>query len=64
MARTVKAALVQAGIPDGDASRPIEDIKRDMIEKHETLLREAAGQGAGRATLWRAPGGGSSQAGL
>jgi N-carbamoylputrescine amidase len=46
MARTVKAALVQAAIPDGDASRPIEDIKRDMIEKHERLLREAAGQGA------------------
>jgi N-carbamoylputrescine amidase len=46
MARTVKAALVQAAIPDGDASRPIEDIKRDMIEKHERLLREAAEQGA------------------
>jgi N-carbamoylputrescine amidase len=46
MARTVKAALVQAAIPGGDASRPIEDIKRDMIEKHETLLGEAAGQGA------------------
>ena len=46
MSRTVRAALVQAGIPDGDASRPIEDIKRDMIEKHETLLAEAAGRGA------------------
>ena len=46
MARTVKAALVQAGIPGGDASRPIEDIKKDMIEKHEVLLRKAAGQGA------------------
>ena len=46
MARTVKAALVQAGIPGGDAGRPIEDIKRDMIEKHEILLREAAEQGA------------------
>ncbi len=46
MARTVRAALVQAGIPDGDASRPIEDIKRDMIEKHEELLGQAAGQGA------------------
>ncbi|HET7693793.1 MAG TPA: nitrilase-related carbon-nitrogen hydrolase [Gemmatimonadota bacterium] len=46
MARTVRAALVQAGIPDGDASRPIDDIKRDMIEKHEELLGQAAGQGA------------------
>jgi N-carbamoylputrescine amidase len=46
MARTVRAALVQTGIPGGDASRPIEDIKRDMIEKHETLLRKAAKQGA------------------
>jgi beta-ureidopropionase len=46
MARTVRAALVQAGIPDGDASRPIEDIKRDMIEVHEALLRQAAQQGA------------------
>ena len=46
MARIVRAALVQAGIPDGDASRPIEDIKRDMIELHETLLRQAAGQDA------------------
>ncbi|HEU4464632.1 MAG TPA: nitrilase-related carbon-nitrogen hydrolase [Gemmatimonadota bacterium] len=46
MARTVRAALVQAGIPDGDASRPIEDIKRDMIEVHEALLRQAAEQGA------------------
>ncbi|HJU86852.1 MAG TPA: nitrilase-related carbon-nitrogen hydrolase [Gemmatimonadota bacterium] len=46
MARTVRAALVQAGIPDGDASRPIEDIKRDMIEAHEALLRQAADQGA------------------
>ncbi|HJR52636.1 MAG TPA: nitrilase-related carbon-nitrogen hydrolase [Gemmatimonadota bacterium] len=46
MARTVRAALVQAGIPDGDASRPIDDIKRDMIEVHETLLRQAAEQGA------------------
>jgi len=47
MARTVRAALVQAGIPDGDAARPIEDIKQDMIEKHEVLLRQAAEQGAG-----------------
>jgi len=46
MARTVRAALVQAGIPDGDASRPIDDIKRDMIEVHEALLRQAAEQGA------------------
>ena len=46
MARTVRAALVQAGIPDGDASRPIEDIKRDMVETHEALLRQAAAQGA------------------
>ena len=46
MARTVRAALVQAGIPDGDASRPIEDIKREMIEVHEALLRQAAEQGA------------------
>ncbi len=46
MARTMRAALVQAGIPDGDASRPIEDIKRDMIEVHEALLRQAAEQGA------------------
>ena len=46
MARTVRAALVQAGIPDGDASRPIENIKRDMIEVHEALLRQAAQQGA------------------
>jgi N-carbamoylputrescine amidase len=46
MARTVKAALVQAGIPDGDGSRPIDDIKRDMIEKHEQLLVKAAGHGA------------------
>jgi N-carbamoylputrescine amidase len=46
MARTVRAGLVQAGIPDGDASRPIEDIKRDMIEKHEELLGQAAAQGA------------------
>ncbi|HET9332473.1 MAG TPA: nitrilase-related carbon-nitrogen hydrolase [Gemmatimonadota bacterium] len=46
MARTVRAGLVQAGIPEGDASRPIEDIKRDMIEKHEELLGQAAAQGA------------------
>jgi beta-ureidopropionase len=46
MARTVRAALVQAGIPDGDASRPIDDIKGDMIEMHEALLRQAAEQGA------------------
>ena len=46
MARMVRAALVQAGIPDGDASRPIDDIKRDMIEVHEALLRQAAQQGA------------------
>jgi N-carbamoylputrescine amidase len=46
MARTVRAGLVQAGIPDGDASRPIEDIKRDMLEKHEELLGQAAAQGA------------------
>jgi N-carbamoylputrescine amidase len=46
MARTVRAGLVQAGIPDGDASRPIDDIKRDMIEVHEALLRQAADQGA------------------
>ena len=46
MTRSVRAGLVQAGIPDGDASRPIEEIKRDMIEKHEELLGEAARQGA------------------
>ena len=65
MARAVRAALVQAGIPDGDASRPIEDIKRDMIEVHEALLRQAAEQGAEvvclprdllRAVLSRRPG--------
>jgi beta-ureidopropionase len=46
MARIVRAGLIQAGIPDGDAGRPIEDIKHDMIEKHESLLREAVEQGA------------------
>ena len=46
MARSVKAGLVQAGIPNGDASRPIDDIKKDMIEKHEALLGKAAKAGA------------------
>jgi beta-ureidopropionase len=46
MARTVKGALVQAAIPDGDASRPIEEIKRAMIDKHVGYLADAAQQGA------------------
>jgi len=43
--RIVKGGLIQASIPGGDAERPIEEIKRDMIDKHLRLLEEAAGLG-------------------
>ena len=46
MPRIVKGALVQAAIPDGDAGRPIDEIKRSMIEKHVGYLADAARQGA------------------
>jgi N-carbamoylputrescine amidase len=46
MPRIVKGALVQAAIPDGDASRPIDEIKRAMIDKHAGYLADAAAQGA------------------
>jgi N-carbamoylputrescine amidase len=46
MPRTVRGALVQAAIPDGDASRPIDEIKQAMIEKHVGYLADAARQGA------------------
>jgi beta-ureidopropionase len=45
MPRTVKGGLIQASIPDGDGSRPIEEIKQGMIDKHLALLAEAAGKG-------------------
>ena len=45
MPRIVKGGLIQAAIPDGDAARPIEEIKRGMIDKHLALLEEAAGKG-------------------
>jgi beta-ureidopropionase len=46
MPRIVKGGLVQAAIPDGDASRPIDEIKRAMIDKHVGYLADAASQGA------------------
>jgi N-carbamoylputrescine amidase len=46
MARVVKGGLIQAAIPDGDASRPIDEIKQSMIDKHVVLLAEAAERGA------------------
>jgi N-carbamoylputrescine amidase len=45
MPRIVKGGLIQAAIPDGDASRPIEEIKLGMIDKHVALLGEAAEKG-------------------
>lgn len=45
MPRIVKGGLIQAAIPDGDASRPIEEIKQGMIDKHLALLAEAGRQG-------------------
>jgi beta-ureidopropionase len=46
MPRIVRGALVQAAIPDGNASRPIDEIKQAMIEKHVGYLADAARQGA------------------
>jgi beta-ureidopropionase len=46
MPRIVKGGLVQAAIPGGDASRPVEEIKQAMIDKHVGYLADAAKQGA------------------
>lgn len=45
MPRIVRGGLIQATLCE-PATSPVEKIKRAMIEKHESLLAQAAGQGA------------------
>ncbi|MBI5154092.1 acyltransferase [Candidatus Poribacteria bacterium] len=45
MARIVRGALIQATCPDS-TGKPVEKIKKDMIDKHVDLIGKAAGQGA------------------
>ncbi len=45
MGRTLKAALIQCGVP-ADAGSSVDDIKKAMIERHLTLLDEAAAKGS------------------
>ncbi len=44
MARKVKAGLIQASLA-GSATDPVESIKKQMIEKHLGLIRQAADEG-------------------
>jgi beta-ureidopropionase len=45
MARIIRGALIQATLCE-PATSPVEKIKRAMIEKHETLIAQAAERGA------------------
>lgn len=48
MPRVTRAALIQAGLPDGyDPSYPdLDAAKKDMTDKHVALIEDAANQGA------------------
>lgn len=44
MARRVRGGLIQCSLA-GSSERPIEEIKKAMIDKHLTFIEQAAGQG-------------------
>ena len=44
MARIVRCGLIQASA-DIPADRPLEEIKKHMVDKHVELIEEAAGKG-------------------